>query len=53
MDLTVEIYQLTKSFPKEEIYSITSQIRRAVVSVSSNIAEGAARSSSKEFIRFL
>ena len=48
-----EVYLLTNSFPKEELYGITSQIRRSVVSVPSNIAEGAARSSDKEFIQFL
>jgi len=51
--LVQEIYNLTKSFPKEEIYGLVSQMRRAAVSVPSNIAEGAARSSKKEFIRFL
>jgi four helix bundle protein len=48
-----EVYLLTNTFPKEELYGITSQIRRSVVSVPSNIAEGAARSSDKEFIQFL
>jgi len=47
------IYLMTRSFPKEEIYGLTSQIRRAAVSVPSNVAEGAARRSSKEFIQFL
>lgn len=46
-------YQLTKIFPKEEIYSLTSQIRRAVISIPSNISEGAGHSSKKEFSRFL
>jgi four helix bundle protein len=53
MLLAKEVYFLTKDFPKEELYGITSQIRRASVSVPSNIAEGAARSSDKEFIQFL
>ena len=53
MLLAKEVYLLTKGFPKEELYGITSQIRRASVSVPSNIAEGAARSSDKEFIQFL
>jgi four helix bundle protein len=44
---------LTKNFPKEEVYALTSQVRRAVVSVPSNIAEGAGHFSSKEFSRFL
>lgn len=53
IEFAVQIYDSTKTFPKEEIYSLTSQIRRAVVSVSSNIAEGAARNSDKEFTQFL
>ena len=48
-----EIYRATNSFPKEEIYGLTSQIRRAAVSIPSNIAEGSARRSDKEFIQFL
>jgi len=51
--LATYIYQLTEKFPKTEVYGLTAQIRRAVVSVSSNIAEGAARFSSKEFGQFL
>ena len=47
------IYHFTNSFPVEERYGLTNQIRRAVVSVPSNIAEGAARQSKKEFIHFL
>ena len=53
MVLAKEVYILTNSFPKEELYGLTSQIRRSVVSVPSNIAEGAPRSSDKEFIHFL
>jgi four helix bundle protein len=53
MLLAKEVYLLTKHFPKEELYGITSQLRRASVSVPSNIAEGAARSSDKEFVQFL
>lgn len=53
MKLAKEVYAITKSFPKEEIFGITSQMRRAAVSIPSNIAEGAARSGSKEFIQFL
>ena len=52
-ELALLLYEKTKCFPKEEVYSLTSQLRRAVVSVSSNIAEGAARSSNKEFVQFL
>ena len=48
-----QIYKTTTSFPKEEIYGLTSQIRRASISYPSNIAEGAARFSKKEFIQFL
>ena len=51
--LATHIYQITEKFPKNEIYGLTSQMRRAVVSIPSNIAEGAARTSSKEFAQFL
>ena len=50
-DLVVDVYNETKSFPEEEKYNITSQIRRAAVSIPSNIAEGCARSSDKEILR--
>ena len=53
IEFVAEIYKMTKDFPKEEIYGLTSQIRRASVSIPSNIAEGAARNSTKEFIQFL
>jgi four helix bundle protein len=53
VDLVSLIYTVTKNFPKEEIYGLTNQIRRAAVSIPSNIAEGAARNHSKEFIQFL
>ncbi len=53
MDLTVRIYHLTKSFPKEETYGLISQIRRAAASIAANIAEGQGRRSSKEFQQFL
>ena len=52
-DLVVDVYNETKSFPEEEKYNITSQIRRAAVSIPSNIAEGCARSSDKEILRFI
>lgn len=53
MTYVEDIYELSREFPEEERYGLTSQIRRAAVSIPSNIAEGAARDSSKEFIRFL
>jgi len=53
MQLTVAIYHLTKEFPREEIYGLTSQIRRAAVSVPSNIAEGHGRLNTSEFRQFL
>ena len=53
IDLTVEVYVIVNSFPKEELYGLTDQIKRASVSIPSNIAEGAERSSTKEFIHFL
>ena len=53
MDLVTEIYKTTKEFPTQEIYGITNQVRRAAVSVPSNIAEGAARQTKKEFRNFL
>lgn len=52
LQLSDEIYKITKSFPKEEMYGLVSQIRRAAVSVCSNLAEGAARISKKEKKRF-
>jgi four helix bundle protein len=52
-ELVKFIYQIIKHFPKEEIYSLTSQLRRAVISIASNIAEGAGHFSNKEFTRFL
>ena len=53
IELVKKIYILTKDSPKEEIYTLTSQIRRSAISIPSNIAEGAARNSKKEFIQFL
>jgi four helix bundle protein len=53
IELVKKIYILTKDFPKEEIYTLTSQIRRSAISIPSNISEGAARNSKKEFIQFL
>jgi four helix bundle protein len=53
LDFVTRIYQITKHYPKEEMYGLTNQLRRAAVSIPSNIAEGAARSSGKEFNQFL
>lgn len=53
MKLAKLIYALTSNFPREEIYGLSSQMRRAAVSVPSNIAEGAARLGKKEFLHFL
>ena len=53
MDLTVEVYKLVKLLPNEETYALSDQMRRAVVSIPSNIAEGQGRNSDKEFIQFL
>jgi four helix bundle protein len=53
LDLVEIIYQVTKTFPKEELYGLTNQLRRAGVSIPSNIAEGHARSSTQEFHSFL
>lgn len=50
--LVILIYQMTEKFPKEEVYSLTSQIRRSAISVTSNIAEGFGRKSYKEKIQF-
>jgi four helix bundle protein len=51
--LVTLIYEKTKSFPKDELFALTSQIRRSAISIPSNISEGAARESNKEFLRFL
>ena len=53
MELTVAVYGLTREFPKEEIYGLTSQLRRAAVSIASNIAEGHGRNTTGEFRQFL
>ena len=53
MDLVEKIYRETKTFPNEEIYGLVSQLRRTSISIPSNIAEGAARNSNKDNLRFL
>jgi four helix bundle protein len=53
MDLVVDVYRCTTSFPKPEVYGLTSQMRRSAVSVPSNIAEGKGRLSRKELVQFL
>ena len=53
MDLALEVYRVTQNLPKEEMYGLTSQLRRAAVSVPSNIAEGAAGRTRQQFANFL
>ncbi len=53
MDLVEKIYELTRRFPKEELYGLSSQVRKAAVSVPSNIAEGHGRHTTREFLHFL
>jgi four helix bundle protein len=53
MDLARQVYAVTRAFPADERFGLTNQVRRAVVSVPSNIAEGAARGSPADFVRFL
>jgi four helix bundle protein len=53
MDVVEQVYRLTQNFPKQEVYGLTSQIQRAAVSLPSNIAEGHARDSTKEFLYHL
>jgi len=53
MDLTIEVYSLVKHLPKEELFALSDQMRRSVVSIPSNIAEGEGRNSDKDLIKFL
>lgn len=53
MNLVTNTYQITQKFPKEELFGLTSQIRRSAISLSSNIAEGYGRDSNIEFLRFI
>ena len=53
MDLTEEIYRITRSFPKEEMFGLTAQMRRSALSIPSNIAEGNGRKLPNDYVRFL
>ena len=53
INLAEEVYGVTRKFPREEVFGMTSQLRRAVVSISSNIAEGSSRGSKKDYCRFV
>ncbi len=53
MNLVTNVYLITNSFPKEEVYGITSQIRRSSISIPSNIAEGYGRNGTKDYLKFL
>ncbi|WP_324691587.1 four helix bundle protein [Flavobacterium cheonhonense] len=53
MNLVTNTYQITQKFPKEELFGLTSQIRRSAISLPSNIAEGYGRDSNKEYLRFI
>ncbi len=53
MELVVEVYNLVKKLPKEELFALSDQMRRSAISIPSNIAEGQGRNSTKEYIHFL
>ncbi|MFQ5586087.1 MAG: four helix bundle protein, partial [Thermodesulfobacteriota bacterium] len=53
MELVVNVYELTEQFPREEIYGLTSQMRRSAISIPSNIAEGRFRGTKKDYVQFL
>jgi four helix bundle protein len=53
IDIAINLYELVEDFPKEEIYALTSQLKRASISISSNIAEGYGRNSTQSYIHFL
>ena len=53
IELVISVYELTKQYPKEELYAITNQIRRCVTSIPANIAEGSGRKNKAEFMQFL
>jgi four helix bundle protein len=53
MDLVVGVYKATESFPRHEMFGLTNQLRRAAVSIPSNIAEGQARDTTRDFLRYL
>jgi four helix bundle protein len=53
MDMVVRVYQITEPFPSKEMFGLTNQLRRAAVSVPSNIAEGQGRNTSNDFVRYL